>query len=517
VAYQPDRSTAPESLKELIEDRARATGSSPYVVAVRSGRVVTYLELALRMNEWRREVALRPSNADSRFGLLIADPLDFAVTFVCLLACGLWVAPLDPALADMSALQLGERIRPLKLTAVISDRPAPAGVGVDWRPVIATSDQSDKGRSPDLAPTSGGGVILASSGTSGTPKVVALSSRQLLQTAWLVARHNELETIDRGFNPLPLWHINAEVVAVLATLVAGASVAIDERFHRTDFWSTIERLGVTWINAVPAIVARLTILREGERVPEGVRFVRSASAPLAPALLAQFEYTVKIPVVETYGMTEAASQICANPLAGPRKSGSVGRPVGVELRLRHLDPDPGDSSVDPLVGEVEIRGPSVIDRYESSHLDDRFDADGWLSTGDQGYLDDDGYLFLVGRTDDVINRGGEKIFPREIEEAVLDVLGVANAAVIGVSDEVFGQVPVLYVQVQGVEDESSTDLVETVFAEIRLTLTAAFARTRRPVEMVVVQLMPTHATGKIQKKLLTNDSVVVLKRLAFKW
>ncbi len=201
----------------------------------------------------------------------------------------------------------------------------------------------------------GGGVILSSSGTTGTPKVVALASGQLLATANLVARHNLLEESDRGFNPLPLWHINAEVVGVLATLVAGSSLVLDDRFHRTGFWKIVGDFEVTWINAVPAIISRLASLETGESPPARVRFVRSASAPLAPQLLATFEAAISIPIIESYGMTEAASQICANPLVGARKAGSVGVPVGVEVRTVAL----GDTSdaVGVDVGHIENQGP----------------------------------------------------------------------------------------------------------------------------------------------------------------
>lgn len=517
MAYRPDQLTKEETLKEIIQGHARHSGGSPYLLAVHSDRVVTYLELALRMDEWRREVTRFPAVFEGRLGLMIEDPIDFAVTFVALLASGCWVAPVDPALGALSATHLGVRLAPLELTGVISDRPAPEGGDLRWRDIHVVEVHREVEEGVERLDRSGGGVVLSSSGTSGTPKVVALSNRQLLHTARLVAKHNELTPADRGFNPLPLWHINAEVVAVLSTLVAGSSLAIDDHFHRTDFWSTIERLGVTWINAVPAIIAILMNLREGDVVPGGLRFIRSASAPLAPALLAQFEKSVRIPIIETYGMTEAASQICANPLAGPRKTGSVGRPVGVELRLRPIDLDANETSSQPEIGEIEIRGPSVISHYESTALGDRFDDDGWLRTGDHGYLDDDGYLFLVGRADDVINRGGEKIFPREIEDVVLGVPAISKAAVIGVADEVFGQVPVLYVQLHGADRGTAEGDFEAVFDDAHRLLAGVLARARRPVEIVVVETMPTHATGKIQKKALHGEDVIVLARSAFAW
>ena len=151
-------------------------------------------------------------------------------------------------------------------------------------------------------------------------------------------------------------------------------------------------------------------------------------------------------------MTEAASQITANPVAGPRKPGSVGLPVGVELRLV-AGPASADEAAGPVegdgVGHVEIRGPSVITAYGGGHHGDRIDVDGWLRTGDLGHFDEDGYLYLDSRVDDVINRGGEKVFPREIEEMILLDPDVAAVAVVGAPDPELGQVPVAFLVLPG--------------------------------------------------------------------
>jgi acyl-CoA synthetase (AMP-forming)/AMP-acid ligase II len=506
MAHQSVGPTVPQTLKVLIGRWAQQKGEVNFLLAVRDDRVVTYRELADLANAWASlldEWGVRPGD---RLGLLIGDPVDFSVAFIALLSYGVWVAPLDPSLANLSGAHLSDRLARLNLGGVVSDGARTPVTEVKWYDASLVANATPMA-DPDLTSNDEGGIILASSGTTGTPKVVNLTIGQVLRTAHLVAEHNGLTGADRGFNPLPLWHINAEVVAVLATLVAGAAVAIDDKFHRTNFWSTVDRLGATWINAVPAIISRLVELRDDESVPSRVRFIRSASAPLAPALMSRFEDRIGIPVIETYGMTEAASQICANPLTGSRKTGSVGRPVGVELRVTPIDDESGSDYDTSSIGQVEIRGPSVIRRYESDQLSDRFDPEGWLRTGDLGYLDEDGFLFLVGRSDDVINRGGEKIFPREIEEVVLEVRGVANAAVVGVDDEVFGQVPVLYIQV----DPHYGDVAEVV-NHVRGAVTEEFARARRPEQIIVVEEMPAHATGKIQKRSLTEEGVTVLMR-----
>jgi acyl-CoA synthetase (AMP-forming)/AMP-acid ligase II len=237
-------------------------------------------------------------------------------------------------------------------------------------------------------------------------------------------------------------HRRPEVVGLLATLRAGAYLAVDRKFSRRGFWELIAERGITWINAVPAIISILAMDPPAPR-PAGVRFVRSASAPLPRAALGRFESQTGVPVIETYGMTEAASMITANPLDA-RKPGSAGRPAGSEVRIEAPGGIPAPATPGEI-GRVRIRGGGVIRAYASGGRPGAIDADGWLDTGDLGYLDADGYLFLVGRSDDVINRGGEKIYPREIEEVLLAQPGVRTAAVIGAADEVLGERPVAYV------------------------------------------------------------------------
>ena len=489
-------------LRDLIADSAIAHPRDPFLLRLRSSEVATFHDLELAVIQWSKRLGDRSLRVGDRVGLLITDPVQFSLAFLAIIANGLWVAPLDPT-SPINVEALSTRLRNLGAHVVFSDVERPAAIATKWVDIRSQPPTSPPG--PSRIVEHGGGVILSSSGTTGTPKVMALPVAQLLHTANLIATHNQLTPSDRGLNPLPLWHINAEVVGLLASLVAGSSLALDERFHRTDFWRLADAYEVTWINAVPAIVARLSNLAANEVVADRIRFIRSASAPLSPAVLQQFQSAVGVPVIESYGMTEAASQISANPLAGQRKLGSAGVPVGVELRIVPFSDDEPETSLDaPSAGHVEIRGPSVIRRYESTGYEDRFSPDGWLSTGDLGYLDEDGYLFLVGRSDDVINRGGEKIFPREVEDALLGVDGVRAVAVIALADDVFGQVPVAYVELEEGRDH------DAVLAQLRRVATEGFPKTHWPVSFTVVAQLPAHATGKIQKHRLRTEPLEVL-------
>jgi acyl-CoA synthetase (AMP-forming)/AMP-acid ligase II len=336
-------------------------------------------------------------------------------------------------------------------------------------------------------------VLLLTSGSTGTPKAVELTEDRLLHVARAVARHHQLTPADRGFSPLPLFHINAQVVALLASLHAGAALLVDRRFRRHGFWENLAERGVTWINAVPAILTILAGYPVPVRPPR-LRFVRSASAPLPMAVRHRIESRTSVPVVESYGMTEAASQITATPLDGSAPPGSCGRPVGAEAEVRDSGGRPRPAGT---TGEIWIRGAGVIDGYADGRAAERFDAGGWLNTGDVGYVDGAGFLFLTGRSDDVINRGGELLYPREIEEVLIADSAVRDAVVVGRPDPILGQVPVAYViPVQGPETAAGLQHLLDVLAA---RCAAELSRFKRPEAIYVVDDLPRTATGKIQR------------------
>ncbi|HXA32545.1 MAG TPA: AMP-binding protein [Acidimicrobiales bacterium] len=496
------------AIAELIRSRSAVYGHAPYLTAARGPGQVSFRHLEHRVSSLIAVLGDRGVVADATVGIAITDPLEFAVHFLAIMASGRWVAPLDPT---SSPEAIATAVSRLEIALLVSDGGVSDGgpqsasdlhwadVGGDGRrhaPVAI--DQALEEGTP--SPAGMGGAILSSSGTTGAPKVIPVYQGRLLHTARAVAAHHRLSPADRGFNPLPLFHINAEVVGLLATLVAGANLVLDDRFHRTGFWALMEHHRVTWINAVPAIVSHLAGPDPDEAVPSRIRFIRSASAPLPAATLSRFEANTGIPVLETYGMTEAASQITANPLVGARKPGSVGLPVGIELRITA-----DDISAPTTPGHVEIRGPSVITAYGGNCHRDRFAADGWLRTGDLGTVDADGYLYLVGRTDDVINRGGEKVYPRDIEEAILIDPDLMAAVVVAEDDAVLGQVPVAYLVLQDSVDASDADTVEHVARRVGKHLDATLVRSQRPVALHVVSQLPAGATGKVQRRALRHQ------------
>ena len=509
LSLPPLRRTAGSELSALIRARSSALGAQSYIEHAREDRGLTFADLEGAVQGWGDTLEESGVAPGSTVGLVIADPIDFSVAFLGTIASGRWAAPLDPS---TPAPGLQAALARVQAHIVFSDPPKrPGRLRAEWvdRPRLPTPEWSDEEVS--------GGAVLASSGTTGVPKVIPLHQGRLLHTARQVSDHHRLTPNDRGFNPLPLFHINAEVVGLLASLVAGSCLVLDDRFHRTRFWALMAERRITWINAVPAIISRLATPELDEVIPSRLRFVRSASAPLPVATSTRFEANTGIPVIETYGMTEAASQITANPVTGVRRPGSVGLPVGVEVRVVAGEPATTErpQARGGSIGEVEIRGPSVIAAYGGQHHRDRIDAQGWLRTGDLGHFDEDGYLYLDSRTDDVINRGGEKVFPREIEELVLADPDVEGVAVVGSPDHELGQVPVAYIVLRGFEDENGIDIevAAQVTERLRDRLGAALVRSKRPVSLNIVCALPAGATGKVRRRALRDSDIPAVYHL----
>jgi oxalate---CoA ligase len=518
VGPTPDSGRSSGPVSDLVSARALSQGDQVYVEHAREDRRWSFRQLDGAVERWTRQFEALRVPAGSTVGLLISDPIDFSVAFLGTMAAQCWAAPLDPSTPAHGAGGLMTALQRVGADLVFADRRAPDGIDLDWfdhrEDISGALRHDDRGRPSSNDRDATGGAVLASSGTTGAPKVIPLPQEQLLRTARNVVAHHRLTESDRGFNSLPLFHINAEVVGLLSTLVAGATLVLDDRFHRTNFWKLMGERRITWINAVPAIISRLADPGADEIIPARIRFIRSASAPLPIATSSRFEAHTGIPVLETYGMTEAASQITANPLSGPRKPGSVGLPVGVELRIVTDGTSVADTGEeDNNVGHVEIRGPSVISTYEGEHHADRIDAEGWLRTGDLGHFDGDGYLYLDARTDDVINRGGEKVFPREIEEMVLIDPAVAAVAVVAAPDPELGQVPVAYLVIHGVVDPTGSAEAQEVLVRLRDRLATALVKSKRPISLNVVGALPAGATGKVQRRALRENDVAVISHL----
>ena len=476
-------------IADWIDQAAADRGDASYLEDAAGSGALTFAGLRRVTAGWARCLDRAGVAPGAAVALRLPDPLGYATAMLGIIGAGRVVVPLDPAAPGSEVSRMLVVARPQAVVCEPGDGFAvdlAADLTVLW-PTEAVPEDTVSWPEPGAE---AGGIFLCTSGTTGTPKGILLRDEQLCHVAAAVAGHHRLSPADRGYCCLPLFHINAEVVGLLATLAARACLVVDRKFSRRGFWPLIDSKRITWINAVPAIITVLAM--DPVQRPAGrVRFIRSASAPLAPSVLERFEQAFGIPVVETYGMTEAASMITANPLDGPRKPGSVGLPAGAEVRVVPVAGAQADE-----VGRVQIRGRGIITEYATGGRAGAIDPEGWLDTGDLGRLDCDGYLFLAGRSDDVINRGGEKIYPRDIEDFLLAQDGVSSAAVVAAHDEVLGERPVAYIVPAG---SWSADKLEYALLE---ACGEGLPRAKRPAAFFVVEEMPLGRTGKISRRRL---------------
>jgi len=343
-------------------------------------------------------------------------------------------------------------------------------------------------------------LILHTSGSTGRPKRVPLTHANLTISARNVACTYQLTPEDVSFCVMPLFHVHGLVASTLATFYSGGTVIVPSTFHPLSFWKTAHDYGVTWYSAVPTIhQVLISRWHRGNARPAGterLRFIRSCSAPLSPQLMRDIEEAFGAPVLEAYGMTEAAHQMASNPLPPAcRKPGSVGVSTGVKVSIMDEDGNhlsPGEH------GEIVVRGPNVIKGYENNpEANATSFTEGWFRTGDQGYLDEQGYLSLVARKKELINRGGEKISPREIDEVLLAHPSVAEAVCFGFPHHLWGE-----------EVAATVVLREKVSEKDLLTYCRQhLADFKRPKCIYIADHIPRTATGKIQRRLVAQKYV----------
>ena len=348
--------------------------------------------------------------------------------------------------------------------------------------VLTVDGISPHAGSPRTAGPDDVALVLHTSGTTSRPKIVPLRQRNLSASAANVAASLALTPADRCLNVMPLFHIHGLVAGLLAPLSAGAAVAATPGFDAFSFFAWLEEFAPTYYTAVPTM-HQMILTRAGRhadviaRTP--LRFVRSSSASLPAPVLEELASVFGVPVIESYGMTEASHQMATNPLPPEvAKVRSVGKASGIEIKI--------------VDGEVVIKGSTVITAYENNpDANAASFTDGWFRTGDEGHLDEDGYLFLTGRIKEIINRGGEKVAPLEVDEVLLRHPAVSEAVTFAVPHDKLGEDVAAAVVLAAGQELSDR--------ELRSYLKERLAAFKVPRTVVFVDEIPKGPTGKMQR------------------
>jgi oxalate---CoA ligase len=491
--------TTRSSLAELLTDPG---SSAPAIVSTSPLVVVSYKALAgqiERLSGRLRNAGLKPGDS---LAIVLPNSLEFLVIFLALTHARLIAAPLNPAdkLDELRFLMEDAQVRAVVAEgANVAVREAAAGLGlpiwqprVDSRGVVELPELPQASRTTLDAPNPDDVALFAyTSGTTGWPKCVPLTHANVLWSSRNIAEHYALTAADRSLVVLPLFHGHGLIGATLSTLASGGSVVVPPRFSASEFWRLFGEHRATWYSAVPTIHQVLLARADSDGAPHsGPRFIRSCSAPLAPTILTNLENRFGAPVLEAYGMTEASHQVATNPLPPlVHKPGTVGLSAEISIideNGRHLA---AKSS-----GEVVVRGPNVMRGYRNNpEANAAAFTDGWFRTGDIGEVDNDGYLALIGRIKELINRGGEKISPEEVETVLLQHPAVAEAAVFGVPDRKYGEEVSAAVVPRGAATaEQLQRYCRTRLADFKV-----------PKRIHLVSAITKNAMGKVQRRDLT--------------
>ncbi|MEZ4866984.1 MAG: acyl--CoA ligase [Caldilineaceae bacterium] len=448
---------------------------------------------------------------NDRVAIVLPNGPQMASAFVAV-GAGATTAPLNPAyrqpefefyLADLGAKALvveqGSTTPAVDVAAalnipvldLVTSPDGPAGLfDLVPRTGAATGPAARKGgyaEADDIA------LVLHTSGTTSRPKIVPLTHRNICASAYNVGHTLALTAADRCLNIMPLFHIHGLIAAVSASLRAGASIICTPGFDALQFYGWLDEAKPTWYTAVPtmhqAILARAG--RNQEIIANtNLRLIRSSSSSLPKPVMQELEETFRAPVIEAYGMTEAAHQMTSNPLPPQaRKPGAVGLPAGPKVAI--MD-EQGNLLPANTIGEVVIQGPNVTLGYENNPKANAENfTNGWFRTGDQGVIDDDGYLALTGRIKEIINRGGEKISPREVDDILMEHPAVQQVVTFAMPHEKLGEEVAAAVVLREGSDATEREL--RTFAATRL------ADFKVPRKILFLTEIPKGATGKLQR------------------
>jgi long-chain acyl-CoA synthetase len=507
VAPRPQ--SEPETLRELVEQRALSAPSKHFLFSEADGRRYTFAEFDSAINRAAQLLISRGVERGDTVALLMPNSPEYIIAYFACFKLGAIAGPINSLL------------KPQELSYVIADSEAKALVlHTEFRSrVEAVRGQlprlrhiiefDDEARSTAAFAEAGApapsnierddeAIIIYTSGTTGKPKGCLLTHGNLIANARQITRWLGFTEHDRLLTVMPLFHMNAVSVTTMSPLYAGASTVVSPRFSASRFWQIISDYGVTSFGSVATMLARL-LSAYPEGVPQGLktdqlRFAMCGSAPVPAEILKRFEETFDCLVIEGYGLSESTCRSTFNPPDERRRPGSCGMPIGNEMMIV----DEEDREVpDGLHGEIVLRGENILKGYYKNEEATRAAfRHGWFHTGDIGYRDAEGFYYIVDRKSDMIIRGGENIYPREIDEVLYTHPSVAAAATIGVPDPVYGEEVTAFIVLREGAQATAEEIVN--FCRERL------ADYKCPKSVRFIAEIPKGPTGKLLKRELAR-------------
>lgn len=486
---------------DTLLDVLNFADSHTAVIVPELGLRVTYDSLRQQVMDMANALASAGIHRGDAVAIALPNGLPAIVSFLAASIAGT-AAPLNPAYPYEEFLFfLGDTNARLLLCPPTGAELARRAAADRKIPVLSV-EMSDQGHVGLAGNPTGGlaieptaediALILHTSGSTGRPKRVPLRHFNLAVSSANIASTYALTEKDVSLCIMPLFHVHGLIGSTMSTLLSGGTVVVPAKFNALSFWRTVQENGVTWYSGVPTM-HQLLLARSRQKPveAESLRFIRSCSAPLSSDLIHKIEGLFDVPLVEAYGMTEAAHQMTSNPLPPRhRKAGSVG--VGTGLQISIMDNKGNHLGINQR-GEVAIQGANVFRGYENNpEANARAFVNGWFLTGDEGYLDSDCYLHLTGRLKEIIIRGGENIAPHEVDEILLRHPAVASAVTFGSAHPTLGEEVAAAVVLHEGQEATESALI----THCRDSL----AEYKCPKKIYLVKSIPLTATGKISRR-----------------
>jgi acyl-CoA synthetase (AMP-forming)/AMP-acid ligase II/aryl carrier-like protein len=459
---------------------------------------ILYRDIGPLLEDLAEQAGLPALPRSARVALIMPRGKDGLLGFLAVSSYAV-CCPLDPRLLEE---ELVGAIRDLNVAAIVDGTGEPRIASIAERLKIGMwtlrvpERSSKRSQKPRIGRTQANEValLLQTSGTTSKPKHVALTHSNVLAAAGAIGKSYAITPRDLCINPMPHHHVHGLISAGTSSLLAGASQYCAPSFSPAAFDKAVDLLNPTWFTGSPAFhLGLLDYFKASGRVPatRSLRFMRSSSAPFPASAIAQYEQLFGVPLLENYGMTETASTVCTNMLPpGLRKPGSVGGPIGAEIRI--VDASSGHERSAGSEGEVLLRGPSVITRYASGESGPDHFMDGWLRTGDVGRVDKDGCLFILGRTKELVKRGGHSVYPLEVDSAILLHPEVMEAISFSLEHPTLGEELVAAIVARAGSTVDGN--------EIRDFLDGRISTYKIPAAIIRVREIPKSATGKSARR-----------------